>query len=207
MATAYDNYIPTGDERLTVQTPTASFDVALKQIGSPPVKSVATDAAKLALPRSTPVNSIWTVDEEGGRVEIFAGGDITSNANWKVLINTINLTVFNQCANTPWTLNEVEVFSHAQTNLGWVFPTNLAITGGVNPNSAFCVSFYTYNNVTAGGYTLSAVIYGNDNPSATFTSEVEAFSVGQIALPVNFCDRCSDALIIITDADQNIFNF
>ncbi len=106
---------------------------------------VATNAAKLALPASTPVGSIWTITGEGNRVECFTGGDITQNANWGVLKNTVLLTVEND-SGADLTVNGIDCPAGATVNLGWLDPENLQMGGSINAG----IYFYCYNGYGTG---------------------------------------------------------
>ncbi len=171
---------------------------------SPLLNPVADDDAKHAL---TGIAAGYTVQvaSRGGAIEMYNGGTISDDSGWNVIDGTINLTVINQCQNTPWSFNENAINARSSSNLGWVFMRRMVVDGPAG--SGFCVSFFAYNNGTSGGYTLPSVVNGSGDPDAGFTSEVEVFVPGPFAPTVNFPDRCPDAFLIITDADPQFLVF
>ncbi len=196
--TAINNVIK-GTESPAVAVPGANPSAVLNP--------VADDAAKHAL-TGIAVGYTVRVDGRGGAVEMYNGGTITDDTGWEVLSDRINLTIFNTGA-AQWMFNGYLVNGYGSAlNIGWVSPNNLTVNNPTaTPGQGFCVSFYTYNNSTCGGYTLSSLVNGTSNPQYAFTGEVEVFSEGPFALPVRFPERCSDALIIITNGDETILNF
>ncbi len=141
---------------------------------------VATDAAKLAL---TGIAAGYTVriTGEGNRIETFLGGDPTSNANWQPWGNTVNLTVQNE-SSSSFSVNGMVCPVESTTNLGWVNPLALQISG--LGTAILGLSFYVYNLLP--------------NGTGADVSSAQSIADGPYAVPY-FPLRCVDATLNLTD--------
>jgi hypothetical protein len=83
---------------------------------------VSTNAAKLAL-TGLGIGQIARITGEAGRIEMLVGSDPSTDADWVVLRNTVNVLIDASDSGVDFEVNGVVVAQGVTTNLGWVDPS------------------------------------------------------------------------------------
>jgi hypothetical protein len=102
--------------------------------GNATTHEVATNAAKLLLTNIS-VGDRAFITNEGGRLEEYLGGDIDDDESWLVLIDTVEIIIFNDDTyGFPVTVNGVVCDYYTLTNAGWA-KTGDVITIELDPDA------------------------------------------------------------------------